>query len=74
MSTSSLVLILVVVAVVLIAALVTGVVLTRRRRISLTQKEEAPRSGGYQASSGFTLTPAAPEASPVEAVAAAEVV
>ncbi|SDL43594.1 fused signal recognition particle receptor [Lentzea albidocapillata subsp. violacea] len=62
MSTSSLVLILVVVAVVLIAALVTGVVLTRRRRISLTQKEETPRPGGYQASSGISLTPAAPEA------------
>lgn len=43
----------------LIAALVTGVVLTRRRRISLTQKEEAPRPGGYQASSGFSLAPAA---------------
>ena len=73
MSTSSLVLILVVVAVVLIAALVTGVVLTRRRRISLTQKEEAPRPGGYQASSGISLTPAAPEASVAEAVAVAEV-
>ena len=58
MSTSSLVLILVVVAVVLIAALVTGVVLTRRRRISLTQKEEGPKSGGYQASSGISLAPA----------------
>ncbi|MEU0879116.1 signal recognition particle-docking protein FtsY [Lentzea sp. NPDC005914] len=66
MSTSSLVLILVVVAVVLIAALVTGVVLTRRRRISLTQKEEAPRPGGYEASSGFSLAPAKPEAEPVE--------
>jgi fused signal recognition particle receptor len=63
-STSSLVLILVVVAVVLIAALVTGVVLTRRRRISLTQKEEAPRSGGYEAASGISLAPAKPE--PVE--------
>ncbi|MFJ5988272.1 signal recognition particle-docking protein FtsY [Lentzea sp. NPDC092896] len=73
MPTSSLVLILVVVAVVLIAALVTGVVLTRRRRISLTQKEEAPRPGGYQASSGISLTPAAPEASAAEAVAVAEV-
>ncbi|MFJ8961310.1 signal recognition particle-docking protein FtsY [Lentzea sp. NPDC102401] len=73
MSTSSLVLILVVVAVVLIAALVTGVVLTRRRRISLTQKEETPRPGGYQASSGISLTPAAPEATVVEAVAVAEV-
>ncbi|MET9630863.1 signal recognition particle-docking protein FtsY [Lentzea sp. NPDC006480] len=61
MSTSSLVLILVVVAVVLIAALVTGVVLTRRRRISLTQKEEAPRAGGYEASSGISLAPAKPE-------------
>ncbi|MEV6716894.1 signal recognition particle-docking protein FtsY [Lentzea sp. NPDC051208] len=69
MSTSSLVLILVVVAVVLIAALVTGVVLTRRRRISLTQKEEAPRPGGYQASSGISLAPAAPEATTAEAVA-----
>ncbi|SMD02718.1 signal recognition particle-docking protein FtsY [Lentzea albidocapillata] len=67
MSTSSLVLILVVVAVVLIAALVTGVVLTRRRRISLTQKEETPRPGGYQASSGISLTPAAPEATTAEA-------
>lgn len=74
MSTSSLVLILVVVAVVLIAALVTGVVLTRRRRISLTQKEETPRPGGYQASSGISLTPAAPDAPVVEAVAVAEVV
>ncbi|MDX8145450.1 signal recognition particle-docking protein FtsY [Lentzea sp. BCCO 10_0061] len=73
MPTSSLVLILVVVAVVLIAALVTGVVLTRRRRISLTQKEETPRPGGYQASSGISLTPAAPEATVVEAVAVAEV-
>ncbi|GGM79570.1 signal recognition particle receptor FtsY [Lentzea pudingi] len=73
MSTSSLVLILVVVAVVLIAALVTGVVLTRRRRISLTQKEETPRPGGYQASSGISLTPAAPDAPSVEAVAVAEV-
>ncbi|MFD4644379.1 signal recognition particle-docking protein FtsY [Lentzea sp. NPDC058436] len=73
MSTSSLVLILVVVAVVLIAALVTGVVLTRRRRISLTQKEETPRPGGYQASSGISLTPAAPDATEVEAVAVAEV-
>ncbi|MGW6931883.1 signal recognition particle-docking protein FtsY [Lentzea sp. NPDC054927] len=73
MPTSSLVLILAVVAVVLIAALVTGVVLTRRRRISLTQKDEAPRSGSYQASSGFTLTPAAPDASSAEAVAGAEV-
>jgi fused signal recognition particle receptor len=72
--TSSLVLILVVVAVVLIAALVTGVVLTRRRRISLTQKEEAPRPGGYQASSGFTLTPAGPEATPAEAIAETEAV
>jgi fused signal recognition particle receptor len=72
-STSSLVLILVVVAVVLIAALVTGVVLTRRRRISLTQKEEAPRPGGYQASSGISLTPAAPEATVAEVVAVAEV-
>jgi fused signal recognition particle receptor len=59
-STSSLVLILVVVAVVLIAALVTGVVLTRRRRISLTQKEEAPRPSGYEASSGISLAPATP--------------
>ncbi|MFD5828141.1 signal recognition particle-docking protein FtsY [Lentzea sp. NPDC060358] len=74
MSTSSLVLILVVVAVVLIAALVTGVVLTRRRRISLTQKEESPRPGAYQASSGISLTPAAPDAPVVEAVAVAEVV
>ncbi|SFR13064.1 signal recognition particle-docking protein FtsY [Lentzea waywayandensis] len=74
MPTSSLVLILVVVAVVLIAALVTGVVLTRRRRISLTQKEEAPRPGGYQASSGISLTPAAPDATEAEAVAVAEVV
>ncbi|MGW6445952.1 signal recognition particle-docking protein FtsY [Lentzea sp. NPDC055074] len=66
MSTSSLVLILVVVAVVLIAALVTGVVLTRRRRISLTQKEETPRPGGYQASaSGISLAPAAPAADAV---------
>ncbi|WP_330273079.1 signal recognition particle-docking protein FtsY [Lentzea sp. NBC_00516] len=73
MPTSSLVLILVVVAVVLIAALVTGVVLTRRRRISLTQKEEAPRPGGYQASSGISLTPAAPDATEAEAVAVAEV-
>ncbi|RDI32821.1 signal recognition particle-docking protein FtsY [Lentzea flaviverrucosa] len=73
MSTSSLVLILVVVAVVLIAALVTGVVLTRRRRISLTQKEEAPRPGGYQASSGISLTPAAPEATTAEAVAVPQV-
>lgn len=73
MSTSSLVLILVVVAVVLIAALVTGVVLTRRRRISLTQKEETPKPGGYQASSGISLTPAAPDAPVVEAVAVAEV-
>jgi fused signal recognition particle receptor len=71
-STSSLVLILVVVAVVLIAALVTGVVLTRRRRISLTQKEEGPKSGGYQASSGISLAPAAPEASEAEAVVVAE--
>lgn len=67
MSTSSLVLILVVVAVVLIAALVTGVVLTRRRRISLTQKEEGPRTGGYEATSGISLAPAKPEISePVE--------
>ncbi|MDX8048364.1 signal recognition particle-docking protein FtsY [Lentzea sp. BCCO 10_0798] len=73
MSTSSLVLILVVVAVVLIAALVTGVVLTRRRRISLTQKEETPRPGGYQASSGISLTPAAPEATTAEAVAVPQV-
>ncbi|MFD9703555.1 signal recognition particle-docking protein FtsY [Lentzea sp. NPDC059081] len=73
MSTSSLVLILVVVAVVLIAALVTGVVLTRRRRISLTQKEESPRPGSYQASSGISLTPAAPDAPVVEAVAVSEV-
>lgn len=73
MSTSSLVLILVVVAVLLIAALVTGVVLTRRRRISLTQKEETPRPGGYQASSGISLTPAAPDAPVAEAVAVAEV-
>jgi fused signal recognition particle receptor len=72
-STSSLVLILVVVAVVLIAALVTGVVLTRRRRISLTQKEETPRPGGYQASSGISLTPAAPEATTAEAVAVPQV-
>ncbi len=74
MPTSSLVLILVVVAVVLIAALVTGVVLTRRRRISLTQKEEAPRPGGYQASSGFSLAPAAPDATAEEAVAETEAV
>ncbi|GLY54049.1 signal recognition particle-docking protein FtsY [Lentzea sp. NBRC 102530] len=67
MSTSSLVLILVVVAVVLIAALVTGVVLTRRRRISLTQKEETPKPGGYQVESGISFTPAAPDAV-VEAV------
>ncbi|WP_434439992.1 signal recognition particle-docking protein FtsY [Lentzea sp. E54] len=73
MSTSSLVLILVVVAVVLIAALVTGVVLTRRRRISLTQKEEGPRPSGYQASSGISLTPAAPDATEAEAVAVTEV-
>ncbi|WP_439661115.1 signal recognition particle-docking protein FtsY [Lentzea sp. HUAS TT2] len=73
MPTSSLVLILVVVAVVLTAALVTGVVLTRRRRISLTQKEETPRPGGYQASSGISLTPAAPDATDAEAVAVAEV-
>lgn len=73
MSTSSLVLILVVVAVVLIAALVTGVVLTRRRRISLTQKEETPKPGGYQAASGITFAPAAPEATEAEAVAVAEV-
>ncbi|GHH45510.1 signal recognition particle-docking protein FtsY [Lentzea cavernae] len=72
MSTSSLVLILVVVAVVLIAALVTGVVLTRRRRISLTQKEETPKPGGYQASAGITFTPAAPGATDAEAVAVAE--
>jgi len=72
--TSSLVLILVVVAVVLIAALVTGVVLTRRRRISLTQKEEAPRPGGYQASSGFSLAPAAPDATAEEAVVETEAV
>ncbi|MFI6096655.1 signal recognition particle-docking protein FtsY [Lentzea sp. NPDC051213] len=64
MPTSSLVLILVVVAIVLIAALVTGVVLTRRRRISLTQKEEAPKPGGYEATSGISLAPA----KPVEAV------
>ncbi|MEU7477511.1 signal recognition particle-docking protein FtsY [Lentzea sp. NPDC042327] len=70
--TSSLILILIVVAVVLIAALVTGVVLTRRRRISLTQKEETPRPAGYQASSGFSLAPAAPDASEAEAVAHAE--
>ncbi|MGI5505299.1 signal recognition particle-docking protein FtsY [Lentzea sp. CA-135723] len=67
MSTSSLVLILVVVAVVLIAALVTGVVLTRRRRISLTQKEETQKPGGYQVESGISFTPAAPDAV-VEAV------
>ncbi|HEX7301733.1 signal recognition particle-docking protein FtsY [Lentzea sp.] len=73
MSTSSLVLILVVVAVVLIAALVTGVVLTRRRRISLTQKEEGPRPGSYQASSGISLTPASPDAPAAEAVAVSEV-
>lgn len=73
MSTSSLVLILVVVAVVLIAALVTGVVLTRRRRISLTQKEEGPRPSGYQASSGISLTPAAPDATDAEVVAVTEV-
>ncbi|MET9232686.1 signal recognition particle-docking protein FtsY [Lentzea sp. NPDC003310] len=72
MSTSSLVLILVVVAVVLIAALVTGVVLTRRRRISLTQKEETPKPGGYQASSEISFTPAAPEATAAEAVVVAE--
>ncbi|MGZ3142934.1 signal recognition particle-docking protein FtsY [Lentzea chajnantorensis] len=70
--TSSLILILIVVAVMLIAALVTGVVLTRRRRISLTQKEETPRPAGYQASSGFSLAPAAPDASEAEAVAHAE--
>ncbi|WP_090051028.1 signal recognition particle-docking protein FtsY [Lentzea fradiae] len=74
-STSSLVLILVVVVVVLIAALVTGVVLTRRRRISLTQKqrEQGARPTGYQASSGISLTPAAPEATVTEAVTDAAV-
>ncbi|HUQ58156.1 signal recognition particle-docking protein FtsY [Lentzea sp.] len=72
MSTSSLVLILVVVAVVLIAALVTGVVLTRRRRISLTQKEEGPRPGAYQASSSISLAPAAPDSTVAEAVVVSE--
>ncbi|SER55132.1 signal recognition particle-docking protein FtsY [Lentzea xinjiangensis] len=60
-------------AVVLTAALVTGVVLTRRRRISLTQKEERPRPSGYQASSGISLAPAAPDATAGEAVESAEV-
>ncbi|MFI9384670.1 signal recognition particle-docking protein FtsY [Kutzneria sp. NPDC052558] len=43
---------------VLLVALVVGLVLARRRRIDMTRKEELdkPKSGGYQAGGGFTLS------------------